>query len=125
MLGKEDQFIDVMVRTEPNVNQWRQTGVYDEPRVENRQSMWNKLQGLIAVTDLPWLVIGDFNESMWGFEHFSITRTFFHHTPRPEQQMVAFRDALMFYELVDLGFVGIPYTYNNMRAGSSKCEGAP
>lgn len=31
--------------------------------------------------------------------------------------MIAFRDALMFCELVDLGFVGVPYTYDNMRSG--------
>ncbi|XBJ07688.1 hypothetical protein VPH35_013157 [Triticum aestivum] len=110
ILGKDDRYIDVAVKTEPNGTPWRLTGVYGQPRVEDRHLMWDTLQGLKAVSDLPWLVIGDFNEAMWGFEHFSIT-------PRPEQQMIAFRDALMFCELVDLGFVGVPYTYDNMRSG--------
>jgi hypothetical protein len=32
---------------------------------------------------MPWLVMGDFNETMWGFEHFSAT-------PGSEGQMALF-----------------------------------
>lgn len=39
--------------------------------------------------------------------------------PRPEAQMAAFRDVLMACELVDLGFIGVPYTYDNMRAAAA------
>jgi hypothetical protein len=55
-------------------------------------------------------VLGDFNEAMWSFEHFSATQ-------RPEPQMLAFRDMLETCELVDLGFFGLPYTYDNKRRG--------
>uniref|UniRef100_A0A453EYZ0 Reverse transcriptase domain-containing protein n=1 Tax=Aegilops tauschii subsp. strangulata TaxID=200361 RepID=A0A453EYZ0_AEGTS len=74
--------------------------------------MWSTIQNLKAINDLPWLVIGDFNEAMWNFEHLSLT-------PRPEPQMAAFRDTLILCELVDLGFVGVPYTYDNMRSGGA------
>ena len=40
-------------------------------------------------------------------------------TARPEAQMAAFRDGLMACELVDLGFSGIPYTYDNMQSCST------
>lgn len=66
-------------------------------------------------SDLPWLVVGDCNEAMWSFEHFS-------YTPRPEQQMVDFRDTLEICELVDLSFVGVPYTYDNKRGGSANVK---
>lgn len=33
--------------------------------------------------DLPWCVLGDFNEAMWSFEHFSTSQ-------RSEGQMLAF-----------------------------------
>ena len=70
------------------------------------------MQRLKQGLDLPWLVIGDFNEAIWSFEHMSLT-------PRPEAQMAAFRDVLMNCELIDLGFNGAPYTYDNMRSGSA------
>jgi endonuclease/exonuclease/phosphatase (EEP) superfamily protein YafD len=40
----------------------------------------------------PWLVIGDFNEVMWSFEHFSSTR-------RRERQMLDFREVLSYCDL--------------------------
>ena len=52
---------------------------------------------------MPWVVIGDFNKAMWGFEHFS-------DTPRLTGQMIDFRDALGLCGLGDLGFSGLPYT---------------
>jgi hypothetical protein len=55
-------------------------------------------------------VLGDFNEAMWQFEHFSVS-------PRPEPQMLAFRDTLEVCGLVDLGFSGLPYTFDNKRKG--------
>lgn len=89
--------------------------MYGEPRVENRQIMWAKLQQLRNTNDLPWLVVGDFNEAMWDFEHLSVT-------PRAEPQMIVFRDTLEMCGLVDLGFVGVPFTYDNKHGGSGNVK---
>jgi hypothetical protein len=89
--------------------------VYGEPRTENRPQMWDALRRLKGVSDLPWLVVGDFNEAMWGFEYFSVC-------PRPERQMINFCEALADFELTDLGFNGLPYTYDNGRAGDSNVK---
>lgn len=115
ILDKDDRYIDVAVKISDSNEQWRLTCVYGEPRVENRHLMWTKLQNLSTVSDLLWLVIGDFNEAMWDFEHFSVT-------PRPEGQMVAFRDALEICGLVDLGFSGVPHTYDNLRGGNANVK---
>jgi hypothetical protein len=56
-------------------------------------------------SDLPWLVLGDFNEVLWQEEHLSCT-------PRPTSQMEAFREVLHDCHLTDLGFSGVPYTYD-------------
>lgn len=77
--------------------------------------MCTLLQDLKGRSDLPWLVVGDFNEAMWSFEHFSST-------PRPVQQMLDFREALETSELADLGFVGVPYTYDNKRGGAANVK---
>lgn len=115
ILDKEDRYIDLLVREHADAVQWRVTFVYGEPRVENHHLMWSKLQGLKNVSDRPWLVIGDFNEALWDFEHLSAS-------PRPEQQMIAFRDALEVCGLVDLGFSGIPFTYDNLRSGAANVK---
>jgi hypothetical protein len=59
--------------------------------------------------------MGDFNEDMWSFEHFPVTS-------RPKQQMIAFRDTLEVCELVDLGFSGLPYTYDYKRHGQGNVK---
>jgi hypothetical protein len=68
------------------------------------------LRNLKNESDLPWCVMGDFNEAMWSFEHFSVT-------PRPEAQMLAFRETLEVCGLVDIGFSGLPFTFDNRRKG--------
>jgi hypothetical protein len=72
--------------------------------------MWNMLRQLKSNSDLPWLVLGDFNEALWQEEHFS-------NTPRSAGQMDAFREVLFDCNLTDLGFAGVPYTYDNNRRG--------
>lgn len=62
-----------------------------------------------------WLVIGDFNEAMWGYEHFS-------GCARPERQMAAFREVLADCDLTDLGFVGLPFTYDSGRDGNANVK---
>jgi exonuclease III len=56
------------------------------------------------------MVVGDFNETMWGFEHFSAYQ-------RPALQMEEFKDALSFCDHRDLGFCRLPYAWDNGRAG--------
>jgi hypothetical protein len=107
-----ERFIDAHIRTSSADPVWHAMFVYGEPRVENRHRMWSALCDLKASSSLPWSVMGDFNEALWQYEHFSICL-------RPESQMMAFRDALMICGLKDLGFKGLPYTYDNRRAGQS------
>jgi len=56
------------------------------------------------------MVIGDFNEAMWQFEHFF-------ETPRGKQ-MMDFREVLSHCDLYDLGFSGLPWTFNNNQGGN-------
>lgn len=98
-----------------DAEQWRVTFVYGEPRVEHRHPMWEKMRNLRTINDLPWLVVGDFNEALWNFEQLLAT-------PRAKNQMVAFRDTLEICGLVDLRFIGVPFTYDNKRGGASNVQ---
>jgi hypothetical protein len=109
------RFIDVHIRLSPSEPLWHATFVYGEPRTENRHLMWSALCALRASSALPWMAVGDFNEALWQHEHLS-------HCPRPEGQMIAFRDALMVCELKDIGFSGVPFTYDNKRRGRANVK---
>lgn len=106
-----ERFIDAYIRVTPDDPLVHVTFVYGEPRTENRHRFWSQLMTLRASSPLPWVLLGDFNEALWQYEHFSVH-------PRAESQMIAFRDCLQVCELKDLGFSGLPYTYDNRRAGS-------
>lgn len=67
------RYIDVSIVDQGSRKSWRTTFVYGEPRVEHRQRMWDHLARLKGVSNLPWLVCGDFNEALWQHEHFSRT----------------------------------------------------
>jgi hypothetical protein len=96
-----------------DISSWyRITFVYGDPWVESHHLMWETLCRLRGISDLPWLVVCDFNETIWGFEHFSTN-------PCPERQMEDSRDALIFCDLRDVGFSGLPYTWDNGRTGDA------
>lgn len=56
--------------------------------------------------DLPWFCVGDFNEIVKSEEKMG-------GASRPERQMVAFKEALDFCGVCDLGFMGSPFTWCN------------
>jgi hypothetical protein len=74
--------------------------------------MWNTLRDLKTRSNLPWLLVGDFNEALWQEEHMSVN-------PTAVNQMEAFREVLFDCNLSDLGFAGVPYTDNNKRSGKA------
>jgi endonuclease/exonuclease/phosphatase family metal-dependent hydrolase len=73
--------------------------------------MWKLLRGIKPCSQAPWLMIGDFNEAMWSFEHFSSRR-------RPDRQMLDFQEVLSHCDLYDLGFSGLPWTFDNKQIGT-------
>jgi hypothetical protein len=55
-------------------------------------------------------MMGDFNEAMWQEEHFS-------RLARPESLMRDFREVLSHCDLHDVGFIGLPWTFDNKQKG--------
>jgi endonuclease/exonuclease/phosphatase family metal-dependent hydrolase len=84
--------------------------VYGEACTQDRHIIWELLRRLKPLSGAPWMLIGDFNEAMWSFEHFSGRK-------RPERQMLDFREVLSHYDVHDLVFYGVPWTFDNKQAG--------
>jgi hypothetical protein len=106
ILSYDMHHIDTLIWDCDHHAAWQGTFVYVEPRVQDQHMMWELLKRLKPCQYAPWLVIGGFNEVMWGFEHFSNHRC-------PARQMFNFREVLAYCDLHDLGFSGLPWTYDN------------
>jgi hypothetical protein len=88
------------------VDKWRFTGFYGESRRELRYRSWDCLNLLNNRSSLPWLCAGDFNEILHASEQFG-------GAGRSERQMEGFRGAVANCGFTDLGFIGLPYTWDN------------
>ncbi|MBA0671620.1 hypothetical protein Goklo_025395 [Gossypium klotzschianum] len=83
---------------------WRLTGFYGSPYVQDRYDSWEILKRLSTGVEMPWLVCGDFNEIMYGFEKRG-------GLPRNERRMKSFRKTLEDCQLYDVGFEGSWFTW--------------
>jgi hypothetical protein len=100
-------YIDVRVVESPG-KIWRLTGIYGESRWEDKYKTWDKIRELHAQCNLPWAIIGDFNEILFTHEKEGGNQ-------RPLNFMQAFRDVLSDCGLEDLGYVGDPFTWKRGR----------
>ncbi|XP_071685251.1 uncharacterized protein [Lolium perenne] len=97
--------IDVDVQEE-NGTKWRLTGIYGESKAGEKENTWKLLRNLHAQSELPWMVLGDFNEILFAGEKEG-------GPAQAQGAMEAFRRTLEQCELADLGFVGDPFMWRN------------
>jgi hypothetical protein len=64
---KCENYIDVNIGRGVE-NFWRFTGMYGEPKWENKYLTWQRLRNFHSQGNMPWLVIGDLNEILYPFE---------------------------------------------------------
>ena len=87
---------------------WMLTCFYEWLEASQKHKSWALFNHLRSFVDCPWCCIGDFNAIISSIEKQS-------RFPPPFKQMDEFRAALDACNLVDLGYVGYPYTWNNKR----------
>ena len=68
--GISKNFIDVVIDNgEPN---WRFIGLYGEPEWSQKSVTWDALHSIRGDGSIPWLVMGDFNEILFGVHFYSV-----------------------------------------------------
>lgn len=104
----------VKVREEDGHN-WFLTSFYGQPEASQRGKFWALLNHLKYFVDCPWVCVDDFNAILSSAEKLS-------RTPPQQRLMDDFREALELPNLMDLGFKGFQYTWNNRRPGAANTK---
>ena len=107
--------INVVVCDSPSSKPWRATGFYGHPNTNKRYISWHLLDSLSTQCNLPWVVLGDFNEILYSNEKLGGAM-------REAKQMEDFRDCLNRCGLVDLGFIRQKYTWCNGHYGGERTK---
>ncbi|KAF7835780.1 ribonuclease H [Senna tora] len=87
------------------------TCVYGHPRLAERAILWEYLQQKASVTDVPWIVFGDFNQVSSSVEKLSSCSSI----PGADQ----FKNLLDEGAMIDLHAQGNWYTWHNGRLGDA------
>ncbi|XP_024021734.1 uncharacterized protein LOC112091706 [Morus notabilis] len=103
--------IDCHVRF-PHGVWWRFTGFYGNPSRSDRHHSWTLLLRLKSLSNLPWVVAGDFNEILFLSKKEGGNNRYY-------PSMNQFRDTVESCDLVDLGFVGPKFTWDNGQEGGA------
>ncbi|XP_031116517.1 uncharacterized protein LOC116020174 [Ipomoea triloba] len=103
LISYSKNHIDVQVRL-PGYNAWRVTFYYGFPERGRRQQAWDFLRSLKHKSDLPWMVVGDFNDIASPEEKRGIH-------PHPTSLIDGFNSALEDYGLFYLGMRGRRFTW--------------
>lgn len=114
-MSKSRSHIDVILSCDRLwISQWRLTGFYGEPRRERRKETWF-LMRFLAQSAAPWLFLGDFNEVLSVEEQLGGNE-------REQWQIAVFQDVVNDCRLTDLGFHGLPYTWDNRQEEGSNVK---
>jgi endonuclease/exonuclease/phosphatase family metal-dependent hydrolase len=102
--------IDAIIKDSTVGKMWRLTGFYGSPERSGRSETWQLLKRLGDQNQVPWVVLGDFNEILYNSEKMG-------KAARAKSQMKVFREVLDNHCLRDLGFRDPWYTWDNRRLG--------
>ena len=111
-LSSTKQEIHVTVKVCSSNLTWLLSTIYASLRLAERRILWENLKTVAHLHNLPWLMLGDFNEVLYdddkfGGNHVNLNKA------------LEFKDCLDECNMVDLGFVGPKFTWTNRKPISS------
>lgn len=109
--GSCNHYIDFEVQCE-QIGRWRYTGFYGCPEGSRRRESWNLLRNLASQSQLPWSILGDFNDLMYAHEKRG-------RRGHSNAMLEGFRETVNDCQLNDLGFTGNEFTWERFRGSEA------
>lgn len=107
-LSSIEQEIHALVKVNFSSFSWLISAIYASPKYSGRRLLWNNLALAASLHNLPWVMLGDFNEILSSNEKFggllvNVSRA------------LKFKCSLDTCGMLDLGFHGPKFTWTNRR----------
>nr|XP_023919431.1 uncharacterized protein LOC112030994 [Quercus suber] len=107
VLAATEQEIHALIRVRSQNFNWIISAIYASPRFAERCVLWENLKLLASLHNLPWAIMGDFNEVIAEEEKSG---------GNPISQRVnAILGCMDICQMIDLGFSGPKFTWSNKR----------
>ncbi|XP_030479434.1 uncharacterized protein LOC115696684 [Cannabis sativa] len=94
---------------------WRLCGLYGEPNRHLRHHTWTLLRTMAGESNLPWCIIGDFNNILSNEDKKG-------GRPYPSSLLTGFQDTVNDCNLIDLELKGYPYTWERSIGAANAVE---
>ncbi|KAL0012862.1 hypothetical protein SO802_007970 [Lithocarpus litseifolius] len=108
VLAATEQEIHALIRVRSQTFNWLISAIYASPRFAERCVLWENLKMLAALHNLPWAIMGDFNEVISEEEKSG-------GNPVVPRRVNAILDCMDTCQMMDLGFSGPKFTWSNKR----------
>jgi ribonuclease HI len=108
VLAATEQEIHAVVKVLSSNFSWLLSSIYASPRFLERKLLWNNLSQVATLHNLPWLLVGDFNEVLSSDDKFG-------GLPVRLGRSQLFNNCLNDCGMIDLGFHGPRFTWSNLR----------
>ncbi|XVE93925.1 hypothetical protein REPUB_Repub01dG0236100 [Reevesia pubescens] len=105
VIAKESQILTVIINGAMG-KKWGLSAIYASPTPLNRTLLWSYLKTFDAFDNMPWVLIGDFNQICTDSEKRG-------GLPESKKNMAAFLEVFSIKNLIDLGAQGTKFTWSN------------
>lgn len=107
-LASTEQEIHAIVKVSNSNFSWLLSTIYASPRFHERSIVWSNLANVAANHELPWVMMGDFNEVLMSSKKFG-------GRPVNIRRAMKFQDCLDLCGMMDMGYSGARNTWSNLR----------
>ena len=108
LLSSTKQEIHAVVKVLNSNSSWLFTAIYASPRSAERHFLWNNSNKVAELHDMPWVIAGDFNETLTAEDKFGDRAVGVNSSLR-------FKEYLDNCNMIDIGFSGPRFTWTNKR----------
>lgn len=115
IITSSPNFISLVVLNDPVDQPWFLTVVYGPTIPIFKPTFWDELRRIGDTVNGPWCMVGDFNVILEQREKIG-------GRPFTSGSQCLFRRFIDDAELLDMGYFGNPFTWNNQRAGNANIQ---